>query len=99
MVDRHKAIQVLARKLAAERADPPPPRPPGARIPLPPAHADDLAAAATHRLRLTAPSIDPARFAAALDAVAGRHEALRLRPVKDSGRWFLAPALPSVSRA
>ncbi|MER7004759.1 phosphopantetheine-binding protein [Dactylosporangium sp. NPDC000555] len=98
MVDRHKAIQALARRMATERVDAPAPRPPAARIPLPHAHAADLAAGRTHRVRLSAPSMDPARFAAALRAVAARHEALRLGPVRDSGRDFLAAVPHPVSQ-
>ncbi|MGC4892261.1 phosphopantetheine-binding protein [Micromonospora sp. DT31] len=98
MVDRQKAIQALARRMAAERVDAPAPRPSGARIPLPPAHAADLAAGRTHRLRLSVPTLDMSRFDAALHAVAARHEALRLTPVRDSGRLFLAPARQPVAR-
>ena len=90
MADRRTALRAMARQLATERADRPGPRPASARIPLPDQHLVDLAAARTHQVRLTVSTVDPDRFAAALRSAAAQHDALRLRPVRDSGRHFLA---------
>ncbi|UYM03631.1 phosphopantetheine-binding protein [Solicola gregarius] len=50
-------------------------------------------------MRLTTSSLDLERFAAALDSTACRHEALRLRATRDSGRWFLEPVTQPVALA
>jgi len=96
--DRRAALRAMARRIAAERTDAPVPRPAGARIPLPDQHRADLAAGRTHRIRLVTDLLDVDRFAAALRQVSHRHDALRLAPVCDSGRWFLAEADHPVRR-
>lgn len=98
MADRQKMLRAVARQVAAERVDAPSPRPPSARILLPRQHEADLAAGRTHRLRLTASTIDVDRLAAALQVAAERHDALRLQPVRDSGRCFLGDVDDPVAR-
>ncbi len=98
MADRQRILRAVARQLAAERADAPSPRPGSARIPVPEQHLGELTAARTHQLRLTASAIDPQRLAAALAVAATRHDALRLGPVRDSGRCFLVDLEDPVAR-
>lgn len=96
MSDRSRALRAIARQVATERGNGVRPRPSSARIPLPTEFG--RTGSGTHRVRLTTSSLDEERFAAALDSTARRHEALRLRATRDSGRWFLESVVQPAAR-